>query len=118
MSKADKGKYDKILSDAGRNAKALGTILLDSQFNNGVFIADPVARAQSVGDAAMASDSIFSSLGERGREVALVWAHELERYIAQHKVAPPDFILSSAYQQLEMLVTKEFKDGAENAMGL
>lgn len=116
MSKADKGKYDKLLSEAGRNAKALGAILLDSQFVNGDFIVDKAQRAESIGAAAMASDSIFSSLGERGREVALVWAHELERYVAQHKTLPSDFILSSAYQQVEMLVKGSSEDGGENAM--
>jgi hypothetical protein len=114
MSSVDKKKVDLMVAGAGKNASTLNAILLDSQFDAaGVFIADPALRAQSIGNAAMASDSIFSHLGDRGREVAIIWAQDLASHTEKNG-GVSDFILSSAYQQLEAIVNGKLEGGESN----
>lgn len=101
--------FKKVQKLTAQQSSALVAVIGDPQFDAGQYIADPHARAAAVSAAAL-KDPLFSALGERGKEVAMGWAHELKQYVDIHGSMPSDQLLSSAYQQLKNIVEAGSKD--------
>ncbi len=105
MNKDERAKLLAAQKKVDDNVLLLSSLLMETQFSaeTGELIADPGARAEAVAAAAM-QDPLFSSLGPKGGEVAVVWAETLRSYAVNHNGdLPPDHLLSCAVENLRNL---------------
>lgn len=105
MNKEQKARLNAFEKEIGSNVRALTSVLLDPCYDASGHLLSAVDSVAAIRAAAMGSDSIFSALGDKGAEVAVVWSQTIADYVSEHKKMPSDHILSSAYQQLKNLVS-------------
>lgn len=104
MTKDQKNRVNAFEKQIGTNVRALTAILLDPCYDASGHLLSAVDSVANIRAAALAPDSIFSGLGEKGAEVAVVWAQSFADYVRENNAMPSDHILSCAYQQLKNLV--------------
>jgi hypothetical protein len=105
MNKEQKARLTAFEKQIGSNVRALTSVLLDPCYDASGHLLSAVDSVAAIRAAAMGSDSIFSALGDKGAEVAVVWSQSIADYVRDNGAMPSDHILSSAYQQLKNLVT-------------
>lgn len=113
---SSKLQFKALQKQVALNAGALLAVIASPLHSaTGEYIEDPAVRAQQVTAAANA-DPLFSSLGARGPEVAMYWAHELKQHMDNFGQMPSDSLLSSVYTQLKNLVESDNKQESAGGM--
>ncbi|WP_338138212.1 hypothetical protein [Pantoea septica] len=106
-------EYKARLADIANRSKSVLAWASAAQFQNGAFIKDDAARAQSILEAAKL-DPIFEGVHDNHvAQIATAWGAALADHAAKYKQVPRPEILASCHQALENCMLESSRKGME-----